>query len=196
MNRRRLFLGFTIAALAPTLGQAQFTSGSTGSDGALNLTTPGTAIFHPTALNPPPDPAGDNVFNFTTINIGAGVTVVMQAHLLRNKSVIWLATGDVTIAGMLSLSGGNGGSGSGGAVHLIAPTISGNGTIDTDSIGNPDASNGVVQFNATTNTFTGSVAYDTVYYSELYNPPALPAGLPSVRVVSVDNVAAPMYPTA
>src|SRR5690349_3158008 len=42
-----------------------FSSGSTGADGPLSYTTPGTYIFDPKALNI--DPEGDNVFNFTTI---------------------------------------------------------------------------------------------------------------------------------
>src|SRR5438270_208703 len=52
-----------------------FSSGSTGIDGALNLTTPGTILFNPKTFNPPLDQDGDNIYNFTTINIGAGVTV-------------------------------------------------------------------------------------------------------------------------
>src|SRR5712692_2344983 len=74
-----------------------FNSGSTGADGALNLTTPGTVVFDPAALNI--DTSGDNVFNFTTINIGPGVTVQLLNGQLRGKSVVWLASGAVTIAG-------------------------------------------------------------------------------------------------
>jgi hypothetical protein len=98
----RLLLVLTIA---PAL-QAQFSSGSTGSDGALNYPTPGTYTFDPQALGL--NPAGDNVFNFTTINIAANVTLNMPADVLRNKPVIWLATGNVTIAGVLNLNGANG----------------------------------------------------------------------------------------
>ncbi len=92
-------------ALTPA-AQAQFSSGSTGSDGALNLTTGGTVIFDPVAMGL--NPAGDNVFNFTTINIAANTTVVMTAGALRNRPVIWLATGNVTIAGKLNLQGADG----------------------------------------------------------------------------------------
>lgn len=92
--------------LAPGIVQAQFSSGSNNSDGALNLTTAGTVIFDPAAMGL--NPAGDNVFNFTTINIGAGVTVIMKAGALRNRSVVWLASGAVTIAGTLNLSGTDG----------------------------------------------------------------------------------------
>jgi len=90
------------------LSQSQtFNSGSTGSDGALNLTTPGTIIFDPKSFNPPLNPAGDNVFNFTTINIGPGVTVKLTSKVLTGP-IYWLATGDVTIAGTIDLIGENG----------------------------------------------------------------------------------------
>jgi hypothetical protein len=99
---RLLVLALTAA---PAL-RAQFSSGSTGSDGALNLTTAGTVIFDPVAMGL--NPAGDNIFNFTTINIAANVTLVMTADVLRNRPVIWLASGNVTIAGTINLSGANG----------------------------------------------------------------------------------------
>jgi hypothetical protein len=95
--------------------QAPFTSGSTGSDGALNFTTAGTYNFDPTTSacvpvisgcnTPPLDPSGDNIFNFTTINIGTGVTLNLTNTLLRGKPVIWLASGAVTIAGVVNLNG-------------------------------------------------------------------------------------------
>jgi hypothetical protein len=83
-----------------------FSSGSTGSDGALNYPTPGTYNFDPKALGL--DPAGDNIFNFTTINIASGVTLTLQNNYLRGKPVVWLASGNVTIAGTLSVDGGSG----------------------------------------------------------------------------------------
>jgi hypothetical protein len=98
-------LVWTIAV--PFVVAQSFNSGSNGSDGALNLTTPGTIIFDPKSFNPPLDPAGDNIFNFTTINIGAGVTVKLTGQKLSGP-VFWLAQGAVTIAGTLDLSGGNG----------------------------------------------------------------------------------------
>jgi hypothetical protein len=97
--------------LAPALlcGMAMaqpFSSGSTGSDGALNYPTAGTYNFDPVALNL--NPAGDNIFNFTTINIASGVTLTLQNNYLRGKPVVWLATGNVTIAGTLVLDGQSG----------------------------------------------------------------------------------------
>jgi hypothetical protein len=99
----------TLAALAvASIGPAaaQFSSGSTGADGALNLTTAGTVDFDPAVLGL--NAAGDNIFNFTTINIGAGVTVRLRGTRLREKPVVWLASGAVTIAGTIDLSGADG----------------------------------------------------------------------------------------
>jgi hypothetical protein len=95
----------TALALMPA-AWAQFSSGSTGSDGALNYPTAGTYTFDPVVLGL--NPAGDNIFNFTTINIAANVTLLMPANVLRWKPVIWLASGNVTIAGTLNLNGAGG----------------------------------------------------------------------------------------
>jgi hypothetical protein len=86
-----------------------FSSGSTGADGALTYTTPGTYYFNPKAANPPLNPAGDNIFNFTTINIAAGVRLKLSSIYLTGP-VVWLASGDVTINGVIDLDGepGNG----------------------------------------------------------------------------------------
>jgi hypothetical protein len=101
----------TLIAMLASSGQplqAQtFTSGSNGSDGALTLTTPGTIIFDPRTFNPPLDPDGDNVYHFTTITIGAGVTVRLLGSQL-NGPVFWLATGAVQVAGSIDLNGANG----------------------------------------------------------------------------------------
>lgn len=79
-------------------------SGSNGSDGALNLTTPGTIIFDPRSFTPPLDQDGDNIYHFTTINIAAGVTVKFSGQMI-NASIYWLASGAVQIAGTIDLSG-------------------------------------------------------------------------------------------
>ncbi len=126
MSLRHFISVFLLAALfGATSGAAQaFISGSTGSDGALNFTTPGTIDFDPVALGL--NPAGDNIFNFTTINIAAGVTVNMRASKLRERSVVFLATGAVTIAGTLALNGATGYPG-GSDATLWAPSEPGPG---------------------------------------------------------------------
>ena len=102
-----LWTGFAAALLvcAITASAQPFSSGSTGSDGALTYTTPGSYSFDPAALGL--NAAGDNIFNFTTINIASGVTLRLDSGNLRGKPVIWLATGNVTIAGTLDLTGTN-----------------------------------------------------------------------------------------
>src|SRR5437879_5638203 len=82
-----------------------FSSGSTGADGALNLTTPGTIVFDPAALGL--NPAVPNVFNFTTINIASGVTVILTNKNLSGP-IYWLAQGNATINGGIDLRGENG----------------------------------------------------------------------------------------
>src|SRR5262249_42010072 len=103
---------FAFAAFATALPVcAQFTSGSTGSDGALSFPNakPGDVIiFDPKSFNPPLDPAQDNIFNFTTITIPAGVTVQLVSTKLPAGPVVWLATGAVDIEGALDLSGAAG----------------------------------------------------------------------------------------
>jgi hypothetical protein len=71
-----------------------FNSGSTGADGP----------FSPTVNTELPLPA-DGIFNFTTITIPAGVTVTFTKNV-TNTPVVILASGDVTIAGTVDVSGG------------------------------------------------------------------------------------------
>jgi hypothetical protein len=92
---------------------AQFTSGSSGSDGALSFPAPAagqttTVIFNPASFSPPLDPSHNNIFNFTTITIPAGVTVKLVSSTLAAGPVVWLATGAVDIEGTLDLSGAQG----------------------------------------------------------------------------------------
>ena len=91
-------------------GQSQtFSSGSTGADGALNITAPGVTYFNPAALNL--NPAIPNIFNFTTINIATGSTLRLSEEIFHGP-VFWLASGAVTINGTIDLSGQNGAAGS------------------------------------------------------------------------------------
>lgn len=97
-----VFLSWTFHATGQT-----FNSTSNGSDGALSYTTPGTVVFDPKASNPPLDPDGDGIFHFTTITIGAGVTVRLRGDVY-NAPVVWLAQGAVLINGTIDASGQNG----------------------------------------------------------------------------------------
>lgn len=86
---------------------AQFSSGSTGADGALDyssLPSPSTVVFDPSRFN---HSLGQNTYNFTTINVPAGITVVLSSQTLSGP-VFWLAQGDVNINGVLLLNGQSG----------------------------------------------------------------------------------------
>jgi hypothetical protein len=72
-----------------------FESGSTGADGALNPAV-NTVIQLP--------PSG--ILNYTTINIPVGVRVTFQKNTL-NTPVYLLASGNVTVAGTIDVSGGD-----------------------------------------------------------------------------------------
>src|SRR4030067_162894 len=82
-----------LSAFAPGVVWAAFDSGSTGADGA----------FAPTEnieLQIPPS----GIFNFTSVNVPAGVTVKFRKNA-NNTPVTILVSGDVTIAGTVDVSG-------------------------------------------------------------------------------------------
>lgn len=100
MQKRRSLVVFFVVLLVNgvflALLPAQtptFVSGNTGADGAFNPTTN-------TTLTLPPN----GVFNFTTVNIPAGINVTFTKNA-ANTPVIILATGDVTITGQILLNG-------------------------------------------------------------------------------------------
>lgn len=113
-NLRILLTVIVVLTGCPLIVQAQpFTSGSTGADGALTVTTPGTYDFYPgnTAIFPSAvDPEGDNIYNFTTITIGSGVILRLSGRYL-NGPVFWLASGVVDISGTINLDGEDGNDG-------------------------------------------------------------------------------------
>lgn len=81
-----------LTMLLPVLGYA-FDSGSTEADGA----------FSPVVSTEVQIPAS-GIFNFTTVNIPSGVTITFAKNA-RNTPVTILASGDVTIAGIINLDG-------------------------------------------------------------------------------------------
>jgi len=109
-NRIRLaMLGvFGLAALAGAPAHAQtFESGSTGADGPFSPTANVTVTLPP-----------NGVFNYTTVTIPSGVTVRYTPNT-ANTPVTILASGNVTIAGTIDVSGGRGGVGS--AQTILSP---------------------------------------------------------------------------
>jgi hypothetical protein len=84
---------FSLAAGSGLAGG--FNAGSTGADGS----------FAPTA-NVTLTPPDSGVYNFTDVNIPAGVTVTFGRNT-SNTAVVILATGSVTIGGTIDVSGKN-----------------------------------------------------------------------------------------
>lgn len=80
------------AVLLPTVSWA-FDSGSTGAD----------SVFNPT-VNTELQLPESGIFNFVSVNIPAGVTVKFKRNT-TNTPVVVLASGDVTIAGIIDISG-------------------------------------------------------------------------------------------
>ena len=89
------FLLLTFVCALGGVGQT-FSSGSTGADGALDLTSGDRVV--------PLPPSG--IFNYTTVNIPAGRTLTFGMNL-RNTPVIMLAQGAVLISGTINVSGSN-----------------------------------------------------------------------------------------
>lgn len=82
-----------VCAAVPANAQSTFNSGSTGADGA----------FAPTANQTLQIPES-GTFNFTTINIPSGVTIKFTPNP-KNTPVTMLASGNITIAGIIILDG-------------------------------------------------------------------------------------------
>ena len=78
--------------------QNTFSSGSTGADGAFSPTTSQSIVV--------PD---SGVFNFTTVNIPAGIVITFTRNA-TNKPLTILASGDVVIAGTINVDGKGGNS--------------------------------------------------------------------------------------
>ena len=101
--RRTFALGLLFAclfagcALSPVSAASTFDSGSTGADGAFAPTASVTLQV--------PD---SGVFNYTTVNIPSGVVITFKRNN-ANTPVTILASGDITLSGVIDISGGAGG---------------------------------------------------------------------------------------
>jgi hypothetical protein len=84
------------ASFAPSAHAQSFNSGSTGADGA----------FSPTVNTEVQLPAS-GILNYTTVNVPTGVIVTFKKNT-ANTPVFMLASGNVTIAGLIDIRGGDG----------------------------------------------------------------------------------------
>jgi hypothetical protein len=103
----------------------------------------------------------------------------------------------ITVSGTITAFGGNGGyytnvgAGSGGAIHLVANTLAGSGTLNAGSQGNY----GVVRLEA----YSSTASFNVTGTSSTASPGTLilpTQAQPSISVVSVNSVALPASPTA
>jgi hypothetical protein len=117
----RAFVPLAFVVFGPCAAAAQtLNSGSTGADGAFAPTTSVRLAIPP-----------DGVFNFTTINIPAGVTVSFATRSgVRQPAISLLATGTVVVAGRIDVSGGNGGGGGSGTQLFSNGGVAGPGGYD------------------------------------------------------------------
>ena len=85
-----------IVIFGSTLRAQTFSSGSTGADGAIDLTTGDQTLQLP--------PSG--ILNVTTLNVPAGRTLRFLRNA-ANTAVVILAQGDVTIGGVITVTAVN-----------------------------------------------------------------------------------------
>ncbi len=93
MNRNLPLRMLALALAFAGTGSHAYDRGGTGADGAFAPTVS-------TELQLPPD----GVFNFSSVSIPAGVTVVFKRNA-ANTPVVWKVAGDVTVAGTIDVSG-------------------------------------------------------------------------------------------
>ena len=117
-NRFCLSASALLMLCTAILHAQSFPSGSTGADGALNITAAGVTSFST------PPVGGGSVYNFTTINIAAGSTLKLSGAVFSSP-IYFLASGAVTVAGTIDLSGQAGSVPANSAQRI--PTIPGSG---------------------------------------------------------------------
>lgn len=101
-KKKLVSIGLSLALTPLTVCAQSFSSGSTGADGALDLSSVSCPL---SAFGCQIQVPESGVFNFTTVNIPVGKTLSFIPNL-RNTPVIILAQGAVTIGGKIELSGG------------------------------------------------------------------------------------------
>lgn len=95
MNFARCMSFLAALFLAQSYAFAAFDSGSTGADGAFAPTGNTTVVLPP-----------NGVLNYTSVSIPAGVTVRFKKNT-ANTPVTMLVSGNVSIAGIIDISGAN-----------------------------------------------------------------------------------------
>ena len=101
MNKIIVLLG-CLAIMAAVVHAQSFSSGSTGADGALDLST----MICPANVCTVQIPES-GILNYTTVNVPSGRILQFRANL-RNTTITLLAQGSVTIADIVSVSAKDG----------------------------------------------------------------------------------------
>ena len=156
-NSKRHLANLLALLLLPVGHVFAYNSGSTGADGAFNPVVDTEVVLPP-----------DGIFNYTTVNIPASVTVTFKKNQV-NAPVTWLATGDVTIDGKVILSGISssdvGAAGDGVVGDDGLPGLAGPGGFDGGVGGGPNSQLGSSGFGPGRGLpATGTGAYDTSIY--------------------------------
>lgn len=115
-----------------------FVSGSTGADGPFNppAQVPVNTVVDGNTVTVPLPP--DGIFNFTTVDIPAGITVKFQKNA-SNTPVNILTTGDVNIAGTIDINGKDGAPGNIGNIGPVPGGKGGPGGFDGGYGGEPES---------------------------------------------------------
>lgn len=155
MKKNRFAILLAVLFVAGSLGiQAQY-SGSTGADGAINITADTELVLPP-----------DGIFNATTITVDPAVTLTFAKNA-NNTPVYLLATGDIVIEGTISVMAGRGTAAIGGpsgpggfdgGVPGFGGDLPGDGSgPGAGHHGGGTAGNGVYGGLSNSNTLTGSL---------------------------------------
>jgi len=146
-------LGLVLLASNAGFAQNTFNSGSTGADGA----------FAPTGTTATVNVPESGVLNYTTVDIPTGLKVVFIPNA-QNTPVTILASGDVNIAGTISVDGQAGSSAGFGGAGGPGGSRGGNAGVDSSggSLGDgPGAGRGGPLVSATTCGGGGGGSYQT-----------------------------------
>jgi hypothetical protein len=125
---------------------------------------------------------------------GGAILIVSSSSITLNSSAIIRANGGSGY--YVNWSSGGGGGGAGGAIRLIAPTITGTGSLyaqgGTANYGGGTGGNGRIRLEATTLSFTGSSTPLTV--TSLPQPVFPSTGQPALAVTSIGGMSVPANP--
>ena len=132
---------------------------------------------------------------------GGALLIASSTKITVASTGVISATGGAGALNLFGSCGGRGGSGSGGAIRLVAPQILGNGSIAALTPGSsciPDQATGRIRMEAFTNTLSGtinpvpSLVASPSPVTATSNPALI--NVPSLTITSIGGVAVPAIP--